>query len=127
MDIHSVALYYRRVDGSDCEFQPTRSLVEEHYAKYKDERFHVQWVEHMMHGPVIPMVWEGTNIIELSHRMIGHFGPFEATPGTIHGDFSPDREHSVIHSAHSCEAAAHEIHLWFHEHELIEWKSYEHH
>lgn len=81
----------------------------------------------MTSGPVIPMVWEGSDIVELSHRMIGNSVPLEALPGTIRGDFSTDREHSIVHSAHSCEAAAKEISLWFHENELIDWKSIEHH
>lgn len=97
-----------------CNFQPTKKQIEEQ-----------KLTEHMPSGPVIPMVWEGSDIIELSHRLIGNSNPLEAMSGTIRGDFSTEREHNLVHSAHSREAAEKEISLWFHEKELIDWKSTE--
>lgn len=97
-------------NGIDSNFQPTKKQSEE---------------QHLSTGPVVPMVWEGSDIIELSHRIIGNSNPLEALPGTIRGDFSTEREKDLVHGAHSCEAATKEICLWFHENELIDWISTE--
>lgn len=104
-------------------FQPTRKLIEEHYEQHINRGFYVRLLEHMISGPVIPMIWEGLDAIKLGRRMLGRSEPLDAMPGTIRADFSIDRERSVIHGSHSSEAAAKEILLWFNENELIEWKS----
>lgn len=108
-------------------FQATKELIEEHYGEHKNREFYEKLLEHMMTGPVIPMVWEGLDAIKLSRRMLGKSEPIDAMPGTIRGDFSIDRERSIIHGSHSTEAAAKEIRLWFNEDELIEWKSSNNH
>lgn len=40
-------------------------------------------VEMMMRGPVIAMVWEGVEAVEIVRKMVGTTEPKSAAPGTI--------------------------------------------
>jgi len=42
----------------------------------------------MTSGPVVPMVWEGLNVIQTGRKMLGETNPKDSLPGTIRGDFS---------------------------------------
>ena len=79
-------------------------------------------MEHLISGPVMPMIWEGDNVIKLSRQMIGKPEPLDATPGTIRGDLGTARERTVVHGSHSIEEASREIPLWFNTDELVEWE-----
>ncbi len=41
----------------------------------------------MTSGPVVPMVWEGFNVIKTGRKMLGETNPRDSAPGTIRGDF----------------------------------------
>src|SRR3989344_2574312 len=45
-------------------------------------------LEAMMEGPVIPIVLEGVEAIELVRKLVGDTDPKTAAPGTIRGDYS---------------------------------------
>ncbi len=42
----------------------------------------------MSSGPVVPMVWEGLNVVKTGRVMLGETNPKDSAPGTIRGDFS---------------------------------------
>lgn len=73
----------------------------------------------MVSGPVVPMVWEGPNAIQIARNMIGYFKPELAVSGTIRGDFSLDMRRNVIHGSDSVKTANNEINIWFHPNEII--------
>lgn len=75
----------------------------------------------MVSGPVIPMVFEGLNVVKLGRQLMGSAEPHESMPGTIRGDFSMDVGRTVVHGSHLPEAAEKEIHIWFDEKELVSW------
>lgn len=75
----------------------------------------------MTSGPVVPMVWEGFEGVNISRKMVGKSIVDLSIPGSIRCDYSVDRERNIIHAAHSTEAANREISLWFQEGELISW------
>ena len=41
----------------------------------------------MNSGPVVPMVWEGLNVVKTGRVMLGETNPAASAPGTIRGDF----------------------------------------
>ena len=41
----------------------------------------------MQMGPVVPMVWEGLNVVKTGRVMLGETNPADSKPGTIRGDF----------------------------------------
>jgi nucleoside-diphosphate kinase len=67
----------------------------------------------MNSGPVIAMVWQGSDIVANSRRMIRNFKPLESEPGSMRGDFCIDVCKNVIHGSDSIESAKREIALWF--------------
>lgn len=64
-------------------------------------------------GPVVPMVWEGDNVVLTGRKMLGETKPFESNPGTIRGDYCIDIGRNIIHGSDSVESANKEIALWF--------------
>lgn len=67
----------------------------------------------MCSGPVVAMVWEGTNVVKMGRTIIGATKPAESTPGSIRGDFCVEVGRNVIHGSDAVESAQKEIALWF--------------
>lgn len=90
-------------------------------------------LEFMTQGPVIAMVLEGVESVELVRKLVGGTEPKTALPGTIRGDYSHmsfgyANEHNVgipnlIHASGSVEEAKQEIEHWFAEHEIYDYPS----
>lgn len=90
-------------------------------------------LEFMTQGPVIAMVLEGVESVELVRKLVGGTEPKSALPGTIRGDYSHMSfgyadEHNVgipnlIHASGSVEEAKREIEHWFADHEIYDYHS----
>ena len=90
-------------------------------------------LEFMTQGPVIAMVFEGIEAVELVRKLVGGTEPKAALPGTIRGDYSHMSfgyadEHNVgipnlIHASGSVEEAKQEIEHWFADHEIYDYHS----
>lgn len=80
-------------------------------------------VQFMTSGPVVAMVVEGIQAIDMIRKLAGHTLPFKADLGTIRGDFSVDSPavanaegraiHNLFHASETAEEAKNEIKLWF--------------
>lgn len=80
-------------------------------------------VQFMTSGPVVAMVIEGIQAVEMVRKLCGHTLPFKADVGTIRGDYSVDSPavanvemraiHNLIHASENPEEAANELDLWF--------------
>lgn len=75
----------------------------------------------MSSGPVVPMVWEGLNVVKTGRVMLGATNPADSAPGTIRGDLCIQVGRNIIHGSDSVESANKEIALWFKENELVSW------
>lgn len=62
-------------------------LLRQHYQELADKPFFDNLMNYMKMGPVVPMVWEGLNVVKSSRIMLGETNPFNSAPGTIRGDF----------------------------------------
>ena len=90
-------------------------------------------LEFMTQGPVIAMVFEGVESVELVRKLVVGTEPKAALPGTIRGDYSHMSfgyadEHNVgipnlIHASGSVEEAKQEIEHWFADHEIYDYHS----
>lgn len=98
---------------------PTRELAEQHYAVHRDRSFFPDLVSFITSGPVVAMVWEGTDAIKLTRTMIGATRPVEALSGTIRGDFTTELQTNLVHGSDAPETAQAEIGLWFKPEELL--------
>ena len=56
----------------------SRELLEEHYAEHKGKPFFEKIIKYMSSGPVVAMVWEGTNIVQIGRKMLGATKPQES-------------------------------------------------
>jgi nucleoside-diphosphate kinase len=90
-------------------------------------------LEMMNEGPVIAMVLEGIEAVEVVRKMVGATEPKSAAPGTIRGDYShisfthANAENiatpNIIHASGDSDEAKLEITHWFSEAELFDYKS----
>ena len=88
-------------------------------------------LDFMTQGPVIAMVFEGIEAVELVRKMVGGTEPKSAMPGTIRGDFShisfgyADKAGkgipNLIHASGCIEEAEEEIAHWFDEFEIYDY------
>lgn len=78
-------------------------------------------MEYISSGPVVPMVWEGTNAVKVARVLLGATKPSESAPGTIRGDLALDAGRNLLHASDSVESANREIALWFGDDDLVKW------
>ncbi|MDG6228393.1 MAG: nucleoside-diphosphate kinase [Candidatus Thermoplasmatota archaeon] len=95
-----------------------RDLAEKHYGIHKGKPFFEPTVSYIISSPVVAMVFEGDNVIEMVRTMMGKTNPIEALPGTIRGDFGQFIGRNIIHGSDGPDTAAFEINLWFSDKEL---------
>lgn len=101
---------------------PTREHVEKHYADLSSKGFFGSLVDYMMSGPVVCMVWQGTNVVAMGRTLLGATNPADSAPGTIRGDLCVEVGRNVCHGSDAVESAQAEIALWFPE-GVKEWNS----
>ncbi len=99
-----------------------RELAEKHYAIHKGKPFFESTVRYITSSPVVAMVLEGENVIEMVRRMMGKTDPMEAEMGTIRGDYGQFIGRNLVHGSDSLETAEYEINLWFKPGELVEYR-----
>ena len=92
---------------------PSRELAEAHYAVHRSKEFFEPLVEFITSGPVIAMVVEADDAVQLMRNTMGATNPLDAAPGTIRGDLTIALRQNLIHGSDSPETAATEISLWF--------------
>lgn len=100
----------------------SRELAEKHYAEHREKPFFGELVSFITSGPVIAMVWEGDNAIEVARKMMGSTNPQEADPGTVRGDYALFTGNNIVHGSDSAESAEREIGLFFQEEEIITYR-----
>nr|AXY94692.1 nucleoside diphosphate kinase [Habrobracon hebetor] len=92
---------------------PSEDLLKQHYSDLAARPFFPGLVKYMSSGPVVPMVWEGLNVVKTGRVMLGETNPKDSAPGTIRGDYCVQVGRNIIHGSDSVEAAKKEIDLWF--------------
>lgn len=96
----------------------SRELAEKHYGIHKGKPFFEPTVEYITSSPVVAMVLEGNNAIELVRGMMGKTNPQEAAMGTIRGDYGQFIGRNIVHGSDGPDTAKFEINLWFKAEEL---------
>merc|ERR1712137_235437 len=90
---------------------PTREHVEKHYADLSSKGFFSSLVDYIMSGPVVCMVWQGTNVVKMGRTLLGATNPADSAPGTIRGDLCVEVGRNVCHGSDAVESAEAEIAL----------------
>ena len=104
----------------------------EDLARRRGEKIRNMMIEMLTSGPVIAVVFEGIDIVEVVRKLVGSTEPKSAAPGTIRGDFAhvsfgyADAHgigiFNLIHASASPEEAEVEIGVWFRPEELVDHK-----
>ncbi|XP_015781794.1 nucleoside diphosphate kinase A [Tetranychus urticae] len=101
--------------------QASEELLKKHYEELAGKPFFGGLIKYMLSGPVVPMVWEGLNVVKTGRVMLGETNPADSKPGTIRGDLCIQVGRNIIHGSDSVETAKREIGLWFEDKELSDW------
>ncbi|MDR1962728.1 MAG: nucleoside-diphosphate kinase [Planctomycetaceae bacterium] len=94
-------------------FRFTPELARCHYAEHVGKAFYAGLEEYITSGPVIAVVLEGLDAVEVVRRLIGPTNGAEAPPGTIRGDFSLSNQRNLVHASDSPASALREIKIFF--------------
>jgi nucleoside-diphosphate kinase len=97
----------------------TEDLAERHYAIHEGKPFYEPLIEYITSSPVVVMVLEGNDAIEIARRTMGATNPAEAAPGTIRADFGLEIGRNLVHGSDGPETAAFEVPLFFGEEEIL--------
>lgn len=88
-------------------------LAAAHYAEHQSKPFYGELISFITSGPVVPMIWEGREAVQVARTLMGATDPAKAAPGTLRGDLAIDLTQNLVHGSDSEEAAAREIALYF--------------
>ena len=99
-----VARDLRRIDAAQAD---------RHYAEHVDRDFYPPLRDFVTSGPLVAMVLEGDEAVEVVRTLNGATDGRKALPGTIRGDLSVSNRENLVHGSDSAESAQREISLWF--------------
>jgi len=100
----------------------SRELAEKHYGVHRGKPFFEPTVKYITSSPVVAMVLEGNNAIDMVRGMMGKTDPQQAAMGTIRGDYGQFIGRNIVHGSDSKENAEFEINLWFKPKEIADYK-----
>lgn len=98
------------------------AVLEEHYAHIKDKPFFPGIRDFMKACPVIVVALEGVNAISAIRLLVGPTKAWEATAGTIRGDFSLSTQSNIVHASDSVESGVAEVSRFFNMEELFTYE-----
>ncbi|GAA1677785.1 nucleoside-diphosphate kinase [Kribbella sp. NPDC056951] len=99
-----VALEFRTIDGETAD---------QHYAEHVERDFYPPLRAFVTSGPLVALVLEGDEAIEVVRALNGATDGRKAAPGTIRGDLSLSNRENLVHGSDSPESADREIKIWF--------------
>lgn len=94
-------------------FRFDEDQAKEFYSPHVGKPFFPELQNFITSGPVVAAVIEGSNAIDVVRRMIGVTKSFEASAGTIRGDFALGYTDNVIHASDSQESFDRESKILF--------------
>lgn len=91
----------------------TPEQADQHYAEHVDRDFYPPLRAFVTSAPLVALVLEGDEAVEVVRVLNGATDGRKAAPGTIRGDLSLSNRENLVHGSDSLESAAREIALWF--------------
>ncbi len=107
-----VAMKLMRVD---------EALARQHYGEHVDRPFFGGLVEFITSAPLVAMVWEAENAVEVVRSTMGETSPASSSPGTIRGDLALDIGRNLVHGSDSPSSAQREVGLFFRSEEILDY------
>lgn len=94
------------------------AVLREHYAHVVDEPFFEELAQFMSSSPVLVLVLEGINAVEVVRKISGTSAD---QLGTIRGDLSVSNQRNLVHSSDSLDMANREVARFFTSDELFKY------
>ncbi|MDE0736777.1 MAG: nucleoside-diphosphate kinase, partial [Pirellulaceae bacterium] len=102
--------------------QVTPDLAKQHYAEHVEKHFYPGLEAFITGAPVLAMIIQGLDVIQVIRDMLGPTSGLQAPGGTIRGDFSSSRQMNLVHASDGPEASAREIDLYFNQDEICDYE-----
>lgn len=102
--------------------QVTPELAKQHYAEHVEKPFYPGLEAFITASPILAMVLEGLDVIQVVRNMLGATSGLKADAGTIRGDFSSSRQMNLVHASDGPESATREIDLYFETGEVLAYE-----
>jgi nucleoside-diphosphate kinase len=100
----------------------SEARAREHYADLSARPFFPGLVKYFTSGPIVCMVWEGTDVILTGRKILGATNPNAAVPGTLRGDNCISTGRNLVHGSDGAVSAKHEISMWFKPEEISNYE-----
>jgi nucleoside-diphosphate kinase len=91
----------------------SKSQAEDFYSVHRDKPFFGELVAFITSGPVVGVVLSGRDAVATVRRMVGSTKSWEASAGTIRGDFGLGLTDNTIHASDSAESFTKESRAFF--------------
>jgi nucleoside-diphosphate kinase len=102
--------------------QVSQELARKHYAIHEGKPFFEPLIKYITSAPVVAMIIQGPNAIEVTRNTMGATNPVNATSGTIRADYALEIGRNLVHGSDGPETAIAEIELWFDKSEIITYQ-----
>jgi len=99
--------------------QLTLAQARAFYAVHKERPFYDSLTSFMSSGPIVALILEGENAIQVNRDLMGATDYRQAAPGTIRADFARDIEQNLVHGSDGPETAQTEIAFFFNDLEKV--------
>ncbi len=100
------------------------ATLEEHYGHLSDKPFFGDLKKFMMQTPVVALVLEGIEAVDVVRKIVGATNPRKADAGTIRADLSMNVPANMVHASDSVESAETEIKRFFAENEVFSYTKF---
>jgi nucleoside-diphosphate kinase len=97
----------------------SKAQAQQFYAVHKERPFYDSLTSFMSYGPIVALILEGENAIQVNRDLMGATDYRQAAPGTIRADFAKEIEANIVHGSDSPENAKIEIAFFFNALELV--------
>ncbi len=101
--------------------QVDAELAGRHYEAHRQKPFFKGLVEFITSCPIVAIVVEGRQAIDVVRQLMGQTDSAKAAPGTVRGDLAMDLQDNLVHGSDSAESAAREIALYFKPNEILSY------
>lgn len=91
----------------------TKSRAEEFYEIHKEKPFYSRLVDFMISGPIVELLLEHENCVQVIRKLMGETDPGKAAEGTIRKLYGRNVTQNAAHASDSIENAKRELQFIF--------------
>ena len=99
--------------------QVSEELAHRHYGEHEGKPFFPRLVRFITSSPIVAMVLEGENAVQLVRATMGQTSPVESTPGSVRGDYGMTIGMNLVHGSDSDESAQREKPVLFTRRDIV--------